>query len=212
MNEIKINTQKQLNNIDIEFKGIIYIHGNNIIILNRYTNASVVARGNASVVAREGASVKAWESASVVLKGFSQASIFSSKVKIKIFDLGRFIKPNDNIENFALYHGLKIKDNKIIMYKAVRKNLTTFYDDSFKYEIGKTFKHECDPSIEKECSIGLHISTLDWARFFGNSKKEDFVILECVAPLRKIVLPTESNGKVRTSELMVLRIVSPDEY
>jgi hypothetical protein len=170
-------------------------------------NSSVVARGNSSVEARENSSVEARGNSSVELRGFSQASVFSDNVKVQLFDLGRFIKPNDNIQNFALYHGIDIVDGFIILYKAVSKDLASFYDEDFRYPLRGKVEHACDPSVLQECSYGLHVSTLDWAKEFGKGRADDFKILECQVPIEEIIVPKESNGKVRSSELTVIRIL-----
>ena len=217
MNVKKINTQIELDEIGLDFIGKIEIYGKNIILKKKYPNSSVVARENSSVEAWENSSVVAWENSSVVARenssvvarGFSQVCIFSNLVKITTFEMGRYIKPNENINNFAIYHSLEIKDNHIIMYKSVNTDLASFYDSNFKYEVGKIFVHECDTSVEKNCSFGLHVSSIDFANNFALEKvgKNNFKILECFVPLDKIVLPINSNGKIRTSELYVNRIV-----
>ena len=69
MNTIKITSQKQLDELPIDYDGKIYIKfgtpNNPAIIRNKYTYP-VAARGNSSVEAWENSSVEAWENSSVV--------------------------------------------------------------------------------------------------------------------------------------------------
>jgi hypothetical protein len=50
-----------------------------------------------------------------------------------------------------------------------------------------------------------------WALNFGNSWN-DMALLEVKVPIDKIVVSKDCDGKVRTSELTVLREVPVDEY
>ena len=57
------------------------------------------------------------------------------------------------------------------------------------------------------------MSYVDWAIRFGLSQNvEAFRLLECAVPLDKIIVPENCDGKVRTSELTVLREVSRAEW
>jgi hypothetical protein len=76
-------------------------------------------------------------------------------------------------------------------------------------------KEECDMDRRIDCSWGLHIQSLTKAIKFASSRMDDFKILECAVPLNKMVIPTVSlpdGGKVRTSELTVLREVPKEEW
>ena len=72
MKEIIITSQKQLDELSLDFKDFTYINikagtlYNPIIIKNNYKNSSVVARENSSVEALGNSSVEAWENSSVV--------------------------------------------------------------------------------------------------------------------------------------------------
>ncbi len=67
MKEIIVNTQEELDAIDVSFDGIIKILGVGIQVRLRY-QYYVEARGNSSVVARGNSSVVAWENSSVVAR------------------------------------------------------------------------------------------------------------------------------------------------
>jgi hypothetical protein len=50
-----------------------------------------------------------------------------------------------------------------------------------------------------------------WALKFGMDW-DDMALIECEVPINKIIVPKDCDGKVRTSELKVLRIVPKEEY
>lgn len=114
------------------------------------------------------------------------------------------------IEEFCDFHGVTIRDGQAILNKAVQPNLSSFHDPSFRYTVGATVRHRCDPDPQRQCSTGLHVAHIKWALDFGHAKGT-FKILECAVPLDKIILPDDTDGKVRTSELTVLREVPLEE-
>jgi hypothetical protein len=177
-------------------------------------NSSVVARENSSVEASENSSVEASENSSVVGSGNVQIVQYSNDVKLAIKGNARIAPgyPQD-IANYLDFYGLEARNGQAILYKSVRSNLASHNDPKFQYEVGKEHTETCDQNTEKSCSNGLHVSHLAWAIDFGRSSGgNDFKILECAVPIDKIVLPKKCDGKVRTSELTVLREVPPSEW
>ncbi len=84
MKEIIVNTQPEMDAVDVKFDGVIKICGIGIKVKLQYKyrvvawenssveamgNSSVEAMGNSSVVARENSSVEAWGNSSVVARG-----------------------------------------------------------------------------------------------------------------------------------------------
>lgn len=65
-------------------------------------------------------------------------------------------------------------------------------------------------NINKDCSFGIHISHLNWALNYG-ANWNDLAILEVETDIDKIVLPKNSDGKARTSEIKVLREIPIEE-
>jgi len=111
--------------------------------------------------------------------------------------------------DFSKRYPVKIKGTKAILYKAVHKRNGKYFSDyvsSFEYEIGKTYKHENSPKSLGSCAVGLHIATKDWAIAYGNSW-DDYALLECEVPIKSIVVCQDCDGKVRTSQLKVLKEV-----
>ena len=203
MNEITVRTQAEWDAVPKDFDGYIYIKSESgrIIIAER-KGCSVVARGNSSVEARENSSVEA--------TGNTQVVQYSDYTAIKVSGNARIVRLPKTIEEFCDFHGVETRDGKAILYKAVRPDGKAFYDGNFLYTIGEIATDKCDTSVERNCSTGLHIAHKHWALEFGRDKGE-FKLLECAVPLDKIVLPKHTDGKVRTSELTVLREVPLEE-
>ena len=176
-------------------------------------NSSVVARENSSVEARENSSVVARENSSVEANANAQVVDLLQGAKIKISGNARIVYMPKNIFEFMDFYGIKHTKTKATFYKAVHKKdgiYKSHYDSSYYYEIGKIQKVMCDPTIKNACGQGLHIAHLDWALGFGEDWK-DLSILEVETKISDIVMPTDTDGKVRTSELKILREVPLEE-
>ena len=106
---------------------------------------------------------------------------------------------------------------KATLYKAVHKiesengcRYVSDYNPDFIYQIGAVIKEDCDQDVSVPCSFGIHISHLNWALCFGSDFK-DLAVLEIETDIDNIVLPLRSEGKVRTSEIKVLREIPLEE-
>ena len=181
-----------------------------------WENSYVVAYGDSTVVARGNSSVEAWGNSTVDLNGYAQVRICSDDVNYTTSGYARVILPFDGIDSYINYFSIKEKSkDKIILYKAVRKDdygvLTSYWDSEFKYEIGKTaHQANIDTDTDEACGVGLHVSTADFVlRNYAN--RECSVIIECEVPKDKTVVYRFSDGKIRTSELRVLREVPLEE-
>ena len=206
--EIIVKTQEELDLIPDDYKGQIYIDGgtyfNKICVKKRYIS-SVVALGNSSVEARGNSTVVAW--------GNSQVVDYLQGAKIKISGNARIVYNPKNIMQFMDFYDIKHTKTKAIFYKAVHKDADIYRSDNnynFTYEIGKIVENECDKDETRECSYGLHIAHLNWTLNFGNSWK-DLAILEVETKISDIVVPKNTDGKVRTSKLKVIREVPLEE-
>ena len=134
--------------------------------------------------------------------------------KIEKHDRSRIINPTKDINTFMLYHGIKHTKTRSIWYKAVHridKHYVSDYDSSFTYEIGqeKTVL-DCDADPKKDCGQGIHISPIQWAVKYGQSW-ENLSILEVEVKTDDIVLPRNSEGKVRVKKVKVLSEVPFEE-
>ena len=91
MKEIIVNTQQEMDAIDVKFDGVIKICGIGIKVKLRYKyrveawgNSSVEARGNSSVEAWGNSSVEAWGNSSVEARGNSSV-VARGNVCVRIF-------------------------------------------------------------------------------------------------------------------------------
>ena len=227
MREITVKTQKEWDDVPKEFEGHIYIQSKEKIVIAQRKGFCVVARGNSSVVAWENSSVVAWENSSVVARGNSsvvawenssveargnvQIAKYSAFAKLQTHGNARIVTLPQTAEEYCDFYGLEIREGNAILYKAVREDLSAIHTSQFKYQVGGTFTETCDPSKDRDCSYGLHVSHLNWAVDFGRGRGY-FKIIECAVPLDKVVIPKYTDGKVRTSELTVLREVPQEEW
>ena len=174
-------------------------------------NSVVKAWGNSSVEARDNSVVKAWDNSVVEARGNVQVCKYSDFVSISTQGNARIVTLPKTLQEYCEFYGVTVKDGHAILYKAVSPTYSSFYDREFVYEPGEKKEVDCDPSTDRPCSHGMHVSHLLWALDYGRYYNE-FKILECAVPLDKIVVPTNTDGKVRTSELTVLREVPPEEW
>ena len=215
MKEVIIKTQKEWDELDKNFDGIVYFeNGQNWIIIKENKGCRRIVRSS-RVVAREYSSVVAWEHSSVVAQGNTQIVDITDTHDLKITGNARIVYMPKAIQEFMDFYGIKkVGRTRAIFYKAVEKDANGIYrstwNSNFTYEIGKTKTENCDPDIEESCSYGINISHLDWALRFG-SDWNNLAILEVETRIDDIVLPKCTDGKVRTSKVKVLREVPLEE-
>ncbi|MDD4564801.1 MAG: hypothetical protein PHE79_04920 [Eubacteriales bacterium] len=187
-------------------------------------NSSVVARGNSSVVARGNSSVVAWGNSSVEARGnssaklcgWSQARIMSRYAKYELLNNARVILPFRGIDDYIEYFGIEERNGNLILYKSVHAEGEGVYhsdhDGRFKYRLREISTEESiDRNIQVDCRRGIHVSHLHWALMYGRYWN-DLAIIECEVPRDKCIVPEFSDGKIRTSELNVIREVPREEW
>ena len=112
------------------------------------------------------------------------------------------------------FYGIRHDKTTAIFYKAVHKIRNEYisdYDPSFKYVINRKAKARgFDNSPYYACAEGIHISHLDWALNYGEPWL-DLAIIEVKVKIKDIVLPNETDGKVRVPEAEVIREVPLEE-
>ncbi len=179
-----------------------------------WENSSVKAYGNSSVVAYGNSSVVAWENSFVEAWGNSQIVDRQLNGDIQVSGNARIVYMPKNIHEIMNFYGIKHTKTKAIFYKAVHKmengRLVSHYNNNFEYKIGDNKTEVCDNDTSCECSRGIHISHLDWALSFGSSWP-DLAIIECETKIDDIVVPNNTDGKVRTSKIKVVREVPLEE-
>lgn len=210
LTEITARSQDELDAIPLDFKGRIYIEFGSTLapaIVDNKFYLPVEALGNSSVVAWGNSSVEAWGNVQVLDRLRSG--------KIKISGNARIIYNPKNIYEFMDYYGIKHTKTKATLYKAVRKDSAGIYRSAhnrhFTYTVGQ-FKREpsINVDVNESCGSGIHISHLNWALNFGNGW-EGLAILEVETKITDIVCPVDTDGKVRTSSVKVIREVPLEE-
>lgn len=125
----------------------------------------------------------------------SQRMIVGRNNTVVVSDLSK-----DLCENIRCQTGLLPINGKVIAYKQVRKDMTSFHDGDFKYEVGKVVEAENIEESNKSCTGGLHFSNANcW------NKEED--VLESIFLMAEIQLEdiiTVQEGKIRCRKAKIL--------
>ncbi len=163
--------------------------------------------------AQKGASINAYGYATI-----RHLKSASRDIQLKLSKTVSHIIIPDFIPSFENYYNLypiNVIDGNAILYKAVHKKdggYVSDYDGDTEYFIGETKIVECETENQKKsCGVGLHVAFKGWAISFG-AGWSDMALLECEVPIDKIVVAEDCDGKVRTSELKVLREVPKEEW
>ena len=214
---IIVTSQEQLDKIPLDTdEQIIIKFGtpyNRAVVKNKY-RYRVEARGNSSVVAWGNSSVVAWENSSVDGYGNTQIVDRTKSNKIKTFANARIVYMPKSIHEFINFYGIKHTKKKATFYKAVHKvdgKYVSDHNGSFEYEIGKIKKNnDINTDVSNDCGKGIHISHLAWAVDYGRDWS-DLAIIEVECAIDDIVMPVNTNGKVRVQQVKVLREVPLSE-
>jgi len=177
-------------------------------------------RDSATMTLYGEAMVSAYSAKSIICKGYNVVKIRKSDRKNVKLVMGKnatlVIVPDfkPTFSDFAARFPVEVKGKSAILYKAVHKRdgrYVSQFDSSFDYAVGAVKNAKCSPSKTKSCTTGMHVADKGYALNFG-SGWDDLALLECAVPTSKIVVASDCDGKVRTSELKVLREVPPEEY
>ena len=230
---IKVKSQAELDAIPLDTKEKIYIKfgttANPAIIKNRYFypvvawnnstvvawgNSSVEASGNSTVVARGNSTVAAWDNSSVEAKGNVQVVDRLTSGAIWLSGNARKVCMPKTIEEYLNFYDIETDGKTAILYKAVHKQGNEYvsnYNRTFKYIIGELITEpECGTDVHENCGKGIHASHLRWALNFGKSWS-DLAILALEVEIKDIIMPLNSNGKVRVPKAKVIREVPLSE-
>ncbi len=240
--EIIIKTQKELNDLPVDYNGTIYIEGgtqdNPLVLKTKYEQAFVIVRGNAQIIMWENSVVQRMRENSVVQDIYGEAMVSAyGNNKITAHGYNIIRTSQSNKKNLTLVMGkdchlivvpdfqptfkefikrfpIEVKGKTAILYKSVHKINGGYFSDndrSFGYKIGEVKKHENSPSKENSCAVGLHVAEKHWAIAYGSSW-DDMALLECEVPIKNIIVAKDCDGKVRTSQLKVIREVPKEQW
>ena len=179
-------------------------------------SSHVVARESSHVVARESSHVVARDRAFIRVESFnvdltllmyaicavSKTLKFKPKKKSKTASIVKQPEIEHNINSFLEAFGLKPKNGKVILYKAVRSdNLNDFRTNSISYSVGSLVKPvKFNPSTAVECGDGLHLCAIpELTQTFNVG-----TIMECEVEVKDIVVYPKDIKKVRCRQVKVL--------
>lgn len=103
-------------------------------------------------------------------------------------------------ESIRSQTGLGVFNNKVIAYKQVNKDLTSFYDDKFKYKVGKVIEVENADITNKSCSSGLHFSNMNYWNKNKDILSSTFLMAEI--DIKDVI--TVQEGKIRCKKAKIL--------
>jgi len=110
------------------------------------------------------------------------------------------------LNNFIKGYDVKTENNKLVLYKFVRKNYTDFFTGTIEYKIGTIVKcPDWNSNADIECGGGLHVSpSIEFCKRFNNSK-DGHALKVLVDPKDIIVHPNPIYPyKIRCRQLEVL--------
>ena len=222
---IIVTSQEQLDKIPLDTdEQIIIKFGtpyNRAVVKNKY-RYKVVLWGNSSAVLWENSSAELRENSSAELRGNSSAEGSGNAQivdrttthKIKTSANARIVYMPKSIHEFMDFYGIKHTKKKAVFYKAVHKvdgKYVSDHNGNFEYVIGKVKKNDdINTDVNEDCGRGIHISHLAWAMDYGRAWS-DLAIIEVEAAIDDIIMPVNTNGKVRVQQVKVLREVPVSE-
>ena len=188
-----------------------------------WDNASAVLRGNASAVLRGNASAELWDNARAELRDNSRAGASGNA---QIIDINRSSRASisgnarvvylpQNLEEFISHYGVQSDDVKVTLYKAVHREKGRYYSDydtKYEYRIGETAVPDngFDDDAHEKCGAGINMAPLHWCLDYGR-EWSDLAILEMTALREDVVVPMNTDGKVRARKAKVVREVPLSE-
>lgn len=180
----------------VQIFGNAIIKGNTRIYENAkvYDNALVddytIVRGNAEICGH--GQVKQ----SALIEGSGKVS----QNQLALYGVTKTDLSKDFAASIKAQCNLPVINNKVIAYKLVRPDFTSFYDADFKYKVGEVVEVNDYESSNKSCATGLHFSNLTyWERVING----DFICLEAEIDLDDII--TVQEGKIRCKKAKILR-------
>ena len=104
-------------------------------------------------------------------------------------------------ESIRCQTGLGVFSDRVYAYKQVRKDMRSFHDDEFIYEVGKVAVAELvDDNPEISCAGGLHFSNMHYWNTEQSAEESIFLLAEI--NIKDIV--SVQKGKIRCRKAMIL--------
>lgn len=149
-----------------------------------------IVRGNAEIFGR--GQVKQ----SALIEGSGKVS----QNQLALYGITKTDLSKDLAASIKAQCNLPVINNKVIAYKLVRPDFTSFYDVNFKYKVGEVVEVNDYESSNESCAAGLHFSNLT---YWETEIDEDFICLEAEIDLDDVI--TVQEGKIRCKKARILR-------
>lgn len=107
---------------------------------------------------------------------------------------------SDLEESIRVQTGLIPVNGEVIAYKMVRKDLTSFYDPDFKYEVGKIAEAKDPDESDESCAPGLHFSNANYSDCVEDVRHSTFLI----ARIKLDDIITVQEGKIRCRKAEII--------
>ena len=201
-------------------------------------NTSAVLRGNASAELWDYARAELRDNARAVLRDYARAELRDNARAVlrdnaraeasgnaQIVDVcrsgrasvsgnARVVYLPQSLEEFISHYGIK-GDGEITLYKAVHKNNEKYFsdfDNGFEYRIGEIAVPDngFDGDASEKCGAGINMAPIHWCLDYGR-EWDDLAILEMTATREDVVVPMNTDGKVRACKAKVVREVPLSE-
>ena len=190
-------------------------------------NARAVLWGNARAVLRDNARAELWGNARAVLWDNARAELrdnarAEASGNAQIIDVNRSSRASisgnarvvylpQNLEEFISHYGVQSDDVKVTLYKAVHREKGRYYsayDAKYEYRIGEIAVPDngFDDDAHEKCGAGINMAPLHWCLNYGRAWS-DLAILEMTALREDVVVPMNTDGKVRARKAKVVREV-----
>lgn len=163
--------------------------GNAKVYGESYIADNTVVKGNAEI----------YDCGRVRHEAIIEGSGKVSQEQIVSYGITKTDLSKDLVASIKAQCNLPVINNKIIAYKLVKPNFASFYDENFKYEVGKVAEVENCDMTTKSCASGLHFSNLT----YWEKDVEEFVCLEAEIDLDDVI--TVQEGKIRCKRAKILR-------
>ena len=205
---------KAWDNSSVEARDNSFVEARDNSSVVAWGNSSVVAWGNSSVVAYGNSTVEAWNNSTVEAKGNVQVVDRLTSGAIWLSSNARKVCMPKTIEEYLNFYDIETDGKTAILYKAVHKQEGEYvsdYDTTFKYIIGGLITEpNCNTNVDENCGKSIHVSHLNWALDYGRGWS-DLAILALEVEIKDIIMPINSDGKVRVPKAKVIREVPLSE-
>ena len=180
-----------------------------------WDNSRAVLWGNSRAVLRDNASAELWDNARAGASGNAQIIDINRSSRASISGNARVVYLPQNLEEFISHYGVQSDDVKVTLYKAVHREKGRYYSDydtKYEYRIGETAVPDngFDDDAHEKCGAGINMAPLHWCLDYGR-KWSDLAILEMTALREDVVVPMNTDGKVRARKAKVIREVPLSE-